>query len=69
MGDEAEEKGLRCRAAGSDRELGGRLWSARKLVQERVVGSGGGGIFSRWTGGPRLEEGGESGENSGAAQS
>ena len=68
-GEEAAETVSRRGAAVTDRDLGSRSRSARQRSQRRAVEAGGSGPLSRWTGGPRPEEGGESGAISGAAQS
>ena len=50
-------------------DLGRRLRLARQRAKGRSVEAGGSGRLSRWTGGPRPEEGLKLGENIGAEQS
>ena len=59
---------MRRGAAGADRGLGSSLRTEIQRAQGRAVEADGSGRLYRWAGGPRLEEGGESGAKSGAAQ-
>ena len=67
--EEDAEKGSRRGDAGDDRDLGSSPRTTRHQAQGRAVEAGGSGRLYRWTGGPRLEEGGESGARRGEAQS
>ena len=58
MGDKAAETGSWYGAVGADRDLGIRSRAARQQAQRQAVEAGGIGPFSRWTSGPRPEEGG-----------
>ena len=65
----AIETSSRRGTARANMDLGSRLRLVRKQVQVQAMEIGGCEQLSRWTGGPRPEEGRESGEKSGAAQS
>ena len=53
MGIEAAETVSWCRSAGAERYLGRRSREERYQVQGWVLGAGGNGRLSRWTGNPR----------------
>ena len=60
---------MRSGAAGANRDLGIRWREASQISHRRAVEDCGSGTLSKWTGGPRPKEGGESGAKSGVAQS
>ena len=69
MGDKAAETRSQRGAAGDNRDLGSSSREARQQVQRREMEAGGIIPFSRWTGGPRPGEGGESVSKSGVDHS